>query len=255
MTMADIARHDLVAALDGILDPRRFRDYAPNGLQVEGRARIRRLATAASASLAACRAAAAAGADALLVHHGLLWGSCEPITGPLRTRLGVLLAADMSLLAYHLPLDAHPLHGNNAVALELLGAIPCGPFADCKGTAIGLLGEVDRPLAIPDFSAALERAFAHPVLHCPGAAERIRRIGVVTGGGQGYLRDAAAAGCDALVTGEASEQSWHEAAELGCHLFACGHHATEDIAVHRLGALIAGRCAIAHHPLHLPNPV
>jgi dinuclear metal center YbgI/SA1388 family protein len=250
-----ITRAALTADLDRLLESPRFRDYGPNGLQVEGRAEVRRLATAATASLAACRAAAAAGADALLVHHGLLWGRCEPITGPLRARLAVLLQADMSLLAYHLPLDAHAEHGNNAVALARLGAVPGGAFAEHKGMLIGRLGNLPVAEDPTAFSARLQTAFAHPVLHCPGASPRIQRIGVVTGGGQGHLLEAAAAGCDALVAGEASEQSWHEAAESGCHLFACGHHATEDLAVHALGALLAERHGLAHVPLHLPNPV
>jgi len=250
-----IQRTALTADLDRLLEAARFRDYGPNGLQVEGRPEIRRLATSATASLAACRAAALAGADALLVHHGLLWGRCEPITGPLRARLGVLLRAEMSLLAYHLPLDAHPELGNNAVALGRLGAVAEGAFAEHRGALIGRLGTLpatEDPLA---FGRRLEVVFQHPVLHCPGSSSAIRRIGVVTGGGQGHLLEAAAAGCDALVTGEASEQSWHEAAESGCHLFACGHHATEDLAVHALGALVGERHGLIHLPLHLPNPV
>jgi len=250
-----ILRTTLTADLDRLLDAARFRDYGPNGLQVEGRLEIRRLATAATASLAACRAAAHAGADALLVHHGLLWGRCEPIAGPLRARLGVLLGADISLLAYHLPLDAHPDVGNNAVALARLGATAEGDFAEHRGTLIGRLGILPEPEDPVAFIHRLAAVFQHPVLHCPGASPVIRRIAVVTGGGQGHLLEAAAAGCDALITGEASEQSWHEAAETGCHLFACGHHATEDVAVHALGAQVAERHGLIHLPIHLPNPV
>ena len=250
-----ISRQNLIRELDTLLASRRFRDYGPNGLQVEGRAEIACLATAATASLAACRAAVAGGADALLVHHGLLWGSCEPVTGMLRQRLGVLLGGDCSLVAYHLPLDAHPEWGNNAIALRLLGATIVGPFAEHKGSDIGLIGDLPCGLSPEACREVLMQAFAHPVLSCPGDGRPIRRIGVVTGGGQDHLIDAATAGCDALITGEASEQSWHEAAETGCALFACGHHATENHAVHALGVRFAEAHGLRHLRLDLANPV
>lgn len=250
-----ITRTDLVAELDRRLEAGRFRDYGPNGLQVEGRSEIRCLATAATASLAACRAAAQAGADALLVHHGLLWGRCEPVTGPLRARLAVLLAADINLVAYHLPLDAHPEVGNNAVVLRRLGATDAGPFADHKGMPVGRRGLLPTPMTPAALADLLQGVFRHPVLTCPGDGRPLHHIGVVTGGGQGYLLEAHAAGCDALITGEASEQSWHEAAETGCALFACGHHATENQAIHDLGAALAERHGLVQVPLDLPNPV
>ena len=250
-----ISRQSLIRELDTLLASRRFLDYGPNGLQVEGRAEISCIATAATASLAACKAAVTGGADALLVHHGLLWGACEPVTGMLRQRLGVLLGGDCSLVAYHLPLDAHPEVGNNAVALRLLGAAIVSPFAEHKGSDIGLIGDLPLALSPEACSELLTRTFAHPVLTCPGDGRSIRRIGVVTGGGQDHLTDAATAGCDALITGEASEQSWHEAAETGCALFACGHHATENHAVHALGAHFAESHGLRHLRLDLTNPV
>jgi dinuclear metal center YbgI/SA1388 family protein len=250
-----VLRQTLIRDLDSLLASRRFRDYGPNGLQVEGRSEISCLATAATASLAACRAAVAGGADALLVHHGLLWGSCEPITGMLRQRLGTLLAGECSLVAYHLPLDAHPEVGNNAVALQMLGAAIVSPFAEHKGSDIGLIGDLPAALAPEACTELLTRTFAHPVMYCPGDGRPIRRIGVVTGGGQDHLTDAATAGCDALITGEASEQSWHEAAETGCALFACGHHATENHAVHALGARLATQHGLRHLRLDLANPI
>ena len=250
-----ISRHNLVRDLDTLLESKRFRDYGPNGLQVEGRAEITCLATAATASLAACRAAVTGGADALLVHHGLLWGSCEPVTGMLRQRLRVLLGGDCSLVAYHLPLDAHPEVGNNAVALRMLGAAIVSTFADHKGSDIGLIGDLPVALSPEACSELLTRIFVHPVRTCPGDGRPIRRLGVVTGGGQNHLTDAATAGCDALITGEASEQSWHEAAETGCALFACGHHATENHAVHALGARWAESHGLRHLRLDLANPI
>lgn len=245
-------RADLLRHLDALLEPGRFRDVCPNGLQVEGAAEIGVLATAASASLAMCRAAAAGGAQALLVHHGLFWGGDLRLVGPLAARAGTLLAARCSLVAYHLPLDAHPRVGNNAVALDLLGATPGGVFGRQE---LGRLGELPDPLPIADLIVRCATAFAHPVLHCPGGPATVRRLGVVTGGGHAWLADAAAAGCDAFITGEAAEQSWHEAAELGIHLLACGHHATERHAVHRLGADLAARFALRHLRLEEENPV
>lgn len=245
-------RADLIAHLDRLLEPGRYRDYGPNGLQVEGADEIACLATAATASLAACQAAVAAGAQALLVHHGLFWGGETRVVGPLARRLGTLLGGGTSLIAYHLPLDAHPEVGNNAVALRLLGCADAGVFGEKDLGRKGLLAEA---LPIAALVARCAEAFAHPVLHCPGGPATVRTIGVVTGGGQGWLTAASAAGCDAFVTGEASEQSWHEAAELGCHLLACGHHATENHAVHRLGGDLAGRFGLRHVPIPGDNPI
>jgi dinuclear metal center YbgI/SA1388 family protein len=250
-----VARVDLIRHLDALLDPRLCRDYGPNGLQVEGRTQVRHLATATTASLATCRAAVDAGADALLVHHGLFWGKEQRITGILRERLAVLLAGGMNLIAYHLPLDAHPEVGNNAVLAGLLGATPAARFAHHHGLDIGLIADLPEAVPAADLAERLTRALAHGVVHCPGADRPIRRIGIVTGGGQHHLLDAAAAGCDAFITGETGEQSWHEAAETGCHLFACGHHATECIAVHRLGERLAAQFHCQWTRIDLPNPL
>jgi dinuclear metal center YbgI/SA1388 family protein len=250
MLLTDLVRH-----IDALLDPGTMRDYGPNGLQVEGRPEVRRLATACSASLAACRAAAERGCDALLVHHGVLWGERQRITGVLRGRLEVLLAAHCSLIAYHLPLDAHGELGNNAVLLELLGARRAAAFAEHHGTRIGWIGELEAPEPAAAFRARLERVFARPVLHCPGDGRAVRRIGAVSGGGGSHLQDAARAGCDCLVTGELGEPQWHEAAETGCHAFACGHHATEAVAVRRLGDRLARESGLEHLALEEGAPL
>lgn len=250
-----LSRDTLVHHLDELLDPRHIRDYGPNGLQVEGRSEIKRIATASTASLAACHAAADIQADALLVHHGILWGKDLRITGIIRQRIAVLLQAGINLIAYHLPFDAHADVGNNAVIMRLLGAQTVAPFAEHHGMMIGWSGDLPQPLSAADFSTRLAAVFSHDVVHCPGSTPLIRRIGIVSGGGQSHLLDAAAAGCDALVTGEASEQSWHEAAESGCHLFACGHHATEDIAIHLLGERLAQQFQVEHRRLNVMNPI
>ena len=249
-------RATLTATVDELLEAVDFPDYGPNGLQVEGGEAIHRLATGTTASLATIRAAVAAGADALLVHHGILWGGLQPITGMLAARVRELLAAECNLLAYHLPLDAHPERGNNAWVLRQLEAdAGVRPFASFKGREIGLAADLPRAVPADDLVARLRTLFDHEVIHCPGGSGPIRRLGVVTGGGQGALAEAAAAGCDALVTGETSEQTWHEAAELGCHCLACGHHATECRAVHELGAELARRLDLEHHPLSEHNPL
>lgn len=245
----------LVSTCDAILQPDRFRDYGPNGLQVGNSGRVGRVASAATASLAACERAREGGCTALIVHHGLLWGSVSPITGPLRRRLACLLEADIALLAYHLPLDAHREFGNNAIALRRLGMEPVATFAPYKGSDIGWWGDTGG-IPIGDLILRCTEAFRHKVIHCPGSGDPIERVGVVTGGGQSTLLAAAEAGLDALVTGETSEQSWHEAAESGCHLLACGHHATENIAVHTLAGRVANDLGIDHLALDdLVNPL
>ncbi|TVR08379.1 MAG: Nif3-like dinuclear metal center hexameric protein [Planctomycetota bacterium] len=249
-------RDDLQRHCSHLLDSERFHDYCPNGLQVEGGETISVIATACTASRAAIEAACAGGAQALLVHHGIIWGkAATPITGMLKQRLAPLLAADCSLLAYHLPLDAHPQYGNNAVLLHELGLNVDGSFGLYHGQNIGLFANLQTEMSLAELSQRLEVAVSHPVLHCPGANANVQRIGMVTGGGQSLLLDAAAAGCDVLITGEASEQTWHEAQESGCHCLAAGHHATESIAIHRLGASIAESFGLRHLPIDIPNPV
>ncbi len=245
----------LVSHLDALLDPRRMHDYCPNGLQVEGRAEVRRLASACTASLEVCAAAAARGCDALFVHHGILWGKDLRLTGMLGRRVATLMAAQCSLLGYHLPLDAHAEVGNNAVLLDLLGARRVRSFAEHHGTSIGWVGELAQAEPAAAFAARLATIVNHAVLHCPGDGRAIRLIGAVTGGGGGHLLDAARAGCDALVTGEVNEAQWHEAAETGCHAFAAGHHATESIAIHRLAAQIAADHGLAHERIEITTPL
>jgi len=246
-------RADLLTHLERLLEPSRFRDYAPNGLQVEGQTDITVLATAATASLATCRAAVAVGAQALLVHHGLFWGAGDTrIIGPLAQRLRTILAADLNLIGYHLPLDAHPQIGNNATALALLGCSNDGAFGDKD---LGRWGRLSEPLTPSAFAIRCSSVFAHAVVHCPGSAHIIRSVAVVTGAGQSFLSAAKLVGCDAFISGEASEQTWHEAAEYGIHAFACGHHATENIAIHRLGSQLATQFGLRHVPISGDNPL
>lgn len=236
-----------------LLDTARFRDYSPNGLQIQGRAQVQKIVTGVSASLALIEQAIQRNADAILVHHGYFWKNEDArIVGVKQTRIKALLAHDISLFGFHLPLDAHPTLGNNVQLGQRLGfqlegwsgeqniiaygVIPEGPTLAALGTRIGerlqrpplLIGEYDRPL---------------------------RRIAWCTGGAQGYFESAAALGVDAYLTGEASEQQVHFARESGIAFIAAGHHATERYGIQALGEHLAAHFGLNHEFIEIPNPV
>ena len=243
---------DLIAYLDGLLEPHKYADYGPNGLQVPGKDEIRTIVSAVTCSLEAVQAARRAGADLVLAHHGLFWGEETELTRVQAGRLRALTDAGVALAAYHLPLDAHPEHGNNALLSEALGAeshaefAPIGRIASFAGDGITVAELLARTRAAT--------AGRDPLLQGRGP-ERIRRLAVVSGSGTDYLEAAADAGCDGLLTGEPREQSMSEAAELGLHVVAAGHYATETRGVRRLGELLEREFAVAHTFVDLPNPV
>ena len=246
-------RDDLARYLDQLLEVPRFRDYCPNGLQVEGRAGVSRLVTGVSASQALIEAAIGAGADALLVHHGYFWKSEDGrITGTRRRRIGLLLQHDISLFAYHLPLDAHPQHGNNAQLGALLGLTEKGRAGEHNIVAHGCTAAT-QPLAA--FAAHIESRLGRAPTVIGDPAQRIARIAWCTGGAQGYFEDAIALGVDAFITGEISEPQVHLARESGVAFIAAGHHATERFGVQALGAHLAARFGIEHRFIDVPNPV
>lgn len=245
----------LLSHLNQSLEAAQFRDYGYNGLQVQGQEDITCIASSATASLAVIEDAIAQGANALLVHHGIIWGGVDHISGMLRERLAALLGANCNLFAYHLPLDAHPVLGNSRKALDRLQVPYVGGFGSYKGQDIGRWGQLEQGISAEELQQRCVEAFQHPVVHCPGGNQLIQRIGVVTGGGQSYLMDAHANGLDALITGEASEQTWHEAAESGTHCFSCGHYATESIAVHELAASCAKEFGLQHIAIDQANPI
>jgi dinuclear metal center YbgI/SA1388 family protein len=246
-------RDDLARYLDQLLEVPRFRDYCPNGLQVEGRAGVLRLVTGVSASQALIEAAIGAGADALLVHHGYFWKSEDGrITGTRRRRIGLLLQHDISLFAYHLPLDAHPEHGNNAQLGALLGFTEKGRAGEQNIVAHGCTAAT-QPLAA--FAAHIESRLGRAPTVIGDPAQRIARIAWCTGGAQGYFEDAIALGVDAFITGEISEPQVHLARESGVAFIAAGHHATERFGVQALGAHLAARFGIEHRFIDVPNPV
>jgi dinuclear metal center YbgI/SA1388 family protein len=229
-----------------------FKDYGPNGLQVEGRAEVRRLVSGVTASLAFIESAIEAGADALLVHHGLFWrGQDGRLTGWMRRRLAPLFAHDINLFAYHLPLDAHPAWGNNAGLGLRFGWRADRHFGEQQ---LGFSAPLTESQPLAALQAQLERELGRSVIALPGDGRPLRRIAWCTGGAQGYFEAAIAAGADAFVTGEISEPQTHLARETGIAFIAAGHHATERYGVQLLGAHLAERFGLEHQFIDLPNP-
>jgi dinuclear metal center YbgI/SA1388 family protein len=243
-------RNELAAYLDGLLEAGRFRDYCPNGLQVEGRAEVRRIVCGVTASQALLEAALAADADAILAHHGYFWrGEDGRITGIRRARLKTLLENDLSLFAYHLPLDAHAELGNNAQLGRLLGWTVEGRFAEQD---VGFLGRTEG--TSQELAEKLALKLGRLPLLVGDAARQVKRIAWCSGGAQGYFEQAIAAGADAYVSGEISEQTVHLAQESGVPYIAAGHHATERYGVQALGAHLAERFGIECRYVELDNP-
>ncbi len=247
-----VSRDELQSHLAQLLDVARFRDYGPNGLQVEGRPEVRRLVSGVTASLGLIEAAVAQRADALLVHHGLFWrGHDGCITGWLRARVALLLTRGINLYAYHLPLDDHPQFGNNAQFGARLGLHADARFGEqelgfaADGSALGSLAAL---------AAVAERVCERVPTVVAGDGRPLRRIGWCTGGAQGYFEAAIAAGVDAYVTGEISEPQAHIARETGVAFVACGHHATERFGAPALGEHVASRFGLEHRFIDLPNP-
>jgi dinuclear metal center YbgI/SA1388 family protein len=247
---------ELVDYTNILLAIERFQDYCPNGLQVEGKPEVGLLVSGVTASLDLIEAAIAAGADAVLVHHGYFWKGEDPcITGMKRRRLQRLLGTQTSLLAYHLPLDAHPGLGNNAQLGSVLGLETRGTFGG--GDENGLL-HYAYPEPAMDAATLAERirsALGRAPLHIPGAREVIRSVGWCTGAAQSWIEEASQRGLDAYISGEISEQTVHVARECGIHYFAAGHHATERFGVRALGNHLAEQFSIEHRFIDIENPV
>ncbi|MDO9405103.1 MAG: Nif3-like dinuclear metal center hexameric protein [Polaromonas sp.] len=252
------SRQDLLQAFDVLLQPERFKDYGPNGLQVEGRPVIRRIVSGVTASLALIEAAVADQADAIFVHHGLFWrGQDGRVTGWMKQRLALLLAHDINLFAYHLPLDAHPELGNNAQLAVQLGLQvfegDAGRFGDNRLGFIGQKaeGEFASARALAD---AVGLALNRSTTLAGDEARPVRRIAWCTGGAQGYFEAAIAAGADAFITGEISEPQAHYAREMGVAFIACGHHASERYGAPAVAAHVAAQFGLAHRFIDIDNP-
>lgn len=248
-----VGRAELAAYLDGLLEARRFKDYCPNGLQVEGSESVSRVICAVTASLPVLREAAARGADAVLVHHGYFWRGEDPrLVGPKRERIATLLAHRISLFAYHLPLDVHPDLGNNSQLGLRMGWQVSERVGD---EGLVCIAELPAPRDARWLESSLEAVLGRSPLLVGALDRTIRRIAWCTGGAQDHLQQAIDAGADAFVSGEISERTTHLAREAGVVYAAAGHHATERYGVQALGEHLAGRFGLEVAFVDDPNPV
>lgn len=241
---------DYIASL---LQTDRFRDYSPNGVQVEGRAQVRKIASGVTASQRLLEAATAWGADAVLVHHGYFWrGEDAAIAGIKKRRVAHLLQHDVSLLAYHLPLDAHAELGNNAQLAQRLGFVERGRFGEQD---LGCYGELEQPQKLERLARHIDATLQRTPQVIGDANKTINRIAWCSGGAQGYFMQAVELGVDAFLTGEISEQNVHVAEETGVAFIAAGHHATERYGAQALGEHLAARFGLEHHFFDMDVPV
>jgi dinuclear metal center YbgI/SA1388 family protein len=245
-------RNELELYLNNVLETGRFRDYCPNGLQVEGRRKINRIATGVTASLELLEAAVEWEADAVLVHHGYFWKGEQPsVIGMKHRRLRTLLVNDLNLFAYHLPLDSHPEFGNNVQLGKRLGWIADGRFGE---NDMGWLSALPFPVSLEGLSLHIERILGRSPLVIGDMQSEVRRVAWCTGGAQGYFEEAVAAGADVYLSGEISEQTTHIARETGVAYIAAGHHATERYGVQALGEHLAETFEIEHRFFDIYNP-
>lgn len=255
MSLPTISRDELANYLEQTLDITRFRDYCPNGLQIEGRPEISTLVSGVSASMALVDAAIAANADAILVHHGYFWrGEDARIIGPKHKRMKALLGMDINLFAYHLPLDMHPQLGNNAQLAQQLSLAPNGRFGE---DGIGWLGRVSDPAiaTVGELAKHVELRLGRAPLVIGDPSQAIGKIGWCTGAAHNLLGDTISAGATVYLSGEISEPTVHLARETGVAYLACGHHATERYGVRALGEHLAEQFGIVHQFIDIANPV
>ncbi len=258
MSTPFVARSALVDRANEWLQPARFKDYCPNGLQVEGRGEVRSLVSGVTASLALILAAIESGADTILVHHGLFWrGQDGTLTGWMRERVAKLIENNINLLAYHLPLDAHEKYGNNAQLAVQLGLQTISTFGDQNLGHLGVNSDASSQdgFTTKDLALRVSKALGkEPVIINPNPARVLRRVAWCTGGAQSWFEDAIKAGADAFITGEISEPQAHLAKESGVAFLACGHHATERGGVRALGISLAQEFQIEHQFIDIDNP-
>ena len=251
--MAD--RDKIVSFADSYLDSKNIKDASLNGLQAEGGREVKKIAFGVSASLECIKRAAACGADMLIVHHGLLWkGQTQPVAGPLKRKLETLFDAGLSLCAWHLPLDKHPLVGNNARLLALLGAKKLKPFGAYDGETIGWRGTLPKPLTINDIAAALAIKLDAESLCFRFGTEKIRTVGAVSGGAARMFEQAAAAGLDLYLTGEVSEPTQEYARETRGNFIAAGHYNSEKPGVQALAGVLEKKFGVRTEFIDIPNP-
>lgn len=251
-----IVRDELTVYLQTLLACDRYSDYAPNGLQIEGRATIKRICTAVTASQFIISRAAAMQADALLVHHGYFWRGEDPaMTGMKRRRIGQLMKEDISLYAYHLPLDCHPELGNNACLGQLLGVREITTHQGGKTPNLLWSGTLPEALTAGELSAHIDQKLKREPLHVSGTEKPIKRVAWCSGAAQDFIEEAHQLGVDAYLSGEISERTFYQAHELEMHYFSCGHHATERYGIQALGQHLVERFDLQHQFIDSDNPV
>jgi dinuclear metal center YbgI/SA1388 family protein len=249
-------RDEIIAYLDDLLEIDAFTDYGPNGLQVPGAEEVSRVVTGVSAQRELFEQAAAAGAELVLCHHGLFWDFQPRAIGTaLKQRLRILFDADISLAGYHLPLDAHPEVGNNALICAALGLERAEPFAEHKGRSIGFVGRSGQGIAFGELRERCAAAFEQEPFVWDCGPELVRSVAIVSGGAPGDFRAAIDHGVDAFLTGETAEHVMADARENGVHFIAGGHYATERLGIRRLGELVAERFGVEHQFVEIPNPI
>ena len=249
----------LLGAFDLLLQPERFKDYGPNGLQVEGKTEVRKLVSGVTASFALIEAAIQAQADAIFVHHGLFWrGQDGRVTGWMKQRLAMLLRHDISLFAYHLPLDAHLELGNNAqLGLQLGLCAHAGETGHFGEQQLGFLGQKINGGSfdtLDELVATIEKSLKRPVIQVGQSKNAIKNIAWCSGGAQSYFEAAIAAGADVFITGEISEPQAHYAREMGVPFIACGHHASERYGAPAVAAYVAKQFGLLHEFIDIDNP-
>ena len=250
------ARDAIVAFLDDLLEPEGWDDYGPNGLQVPGATEVETVVTGVSAHRELFELAVEAGAQLVLCHHGLFWGGGPSvITTAMRERLCVLFDADASLVAYHLPLDAHPVVGNNALLCEALGFERGEPFGIHRGRPIGFVGRAPEGVRRAELAERCAAALGRDPLVFDHGPDPLRTLGIVSGGGASSFGAAVELGLDGLLTGEPEEWAMADAREAGVNFFAAGHYATETLGVRRLGELLERELGVSHRFIPVPNPV
>ncbi|MEI6447045.1 MAG: Nif3-like dinuclear metal center hexameric protein [Actinomycetes bacterium] len=253
--MAIARTAEVIAFCDELLDSTSFDDWSPNGLQVFGASETGMVVTGVSARLELFERAAELGAGLVIAHHGILHGAGGPIDRLQGERLKALLLPGIALAQYHLPLDAHPTIGNNALLAEGLGATIAGRCCPVRGREIGVVAEFPGGIPAAELVERVERLCANPPLALLEGPDMVRRIAIVSGAASGEVSTVAALGLDGLLTGAPSESSVPLAAEAGIHLICAGHHATETFGISRLGDAVAERFGIEHRFIDIPNPV
>lgn len=245
--------NELVHYTQQLMQVESFQDYCPNGLQVEGKVEIRKIVTGVTASMALLVAAKQAGADLILVHHGYFWRNEDArVVGIKRNRLAFLLNNDLNLMAYHLPLDAHPEFGNNIQLAHVLGITPTGFTGESNIIAFGAL---TQPIKLFEFAAKIEAALLRSPLVIGNSQQIVHKVAWCTGAAQGYMDTVIQLGVDVFISGEISEQTTHQSKESGVSYISAGHHVTERYGVQALGEHLAKKFNIEHEFIDIYNPV